>query len=388
MDAILLILKVAVIFFAVLITVPFWVWMERRVIARMQQRIGPNRVGPAGLLQAIADGLKLFFKEDVIPGHVDRWVYLLAPILAFVPPLLSFAVVPFGPSGQEVRAAGEVLPAGGLSANPPALYEGWHIADLNIGLLYILAVSALGVYGIVLAGWASNNKWSLLGGIRSSAQMISYELGMGLAVLAVVLVTGTLSLRDIVEAQDLGLFKWFVVWQFPAFVLYAICACAEVNRAPFDLPEAESELVAGYHTEYSSFKFALFFMGEYAAMMTVSAVATSLFLGGWQSPFAGWPVLSLLTVRNIPILNWLAPLFWFLAKIVLCMFGFMWLRATLPRIRYDRLMQFGWKFLLPAGLLWFMVVALFEALWPGHSWIPSLLAMGGGGYLWKRPRAA
>jgi NADH-quinone oxidoreductase subunit H len=288
----------------------------------------------------------------------------------------------------RIYAGGEAVPTAPRPTHRPRLYEGWHIADLNIGILYILALTSLGVYGIVLAGWASNNKWSLLGGIRSSAQMISYELGMGLAILAVVLVTGTLSLRGIVEAQDFGLFKWFFLWQFPAFVLYAICGCAEVNRAPFDLPEAESELVAGYHTEYSSFKFAMFFMGEYAAMITVSAVATSLFLGGWQSPFTNWPWLGLLTVQNVPVLNWFAPLFWFLAKIFLGMFVFMWIRATLPRIRYDRLMKFGWKFLLPAGLVWLMVVALFEALWPGHSWVPSVLVVLTVGYLWKRPRAA
>jgi NADH-quinone oxidoreductase subunit H len=286
---------------------------ERKVIGRMQVRIGPNRVGPMGLLQPLADGIKLFFKEDVSPLGADKWVYLIAPAISTMLALVAFAVIPVGPNinlfGREI---------------------GLYLSDANIGILYILAISSLGVYGITLAGWSSNNKYSLIGGIRASAQMISYELTLGMSLMGVVMITGSLSLLDVVESQRT---VWNVFWQPLGFLLYVIAGVAETNRAPFDLPEAETELVAGYHTEYSGMKFALFFMAEYINMVTVSSVATTMFLGGYHGPF-----------------NILDGPWWFFLKIGLLLFFYVWLRATLPRLRYDRLMSFGWKVLLPLAL--------------------------------------
>jgi NADH-quinone oxidoreductase subunit H len=287
---------------------------ERKVAGRIQVRYGPNRVGPFGLLQPLADGIKLFFKEDVRPLGADPWVYLIAPAISVLVALAAFAVIPVGPTinifGRPIDLA---------------------LANLDIGILYVLAVGSLGVYGIALAGWSSNNKYSLLGGIRASAQMISYELSLGLSIMGVVMITGTLNLGDIVEAQSRA---WFIFLQPLGFLLYLISGIAETNRAPFDLPEAETELVAGYHTEYSGMKFALFFMAEYINMVTVSSIATTLFLGGYKGPF-----------------NLLDGPWWFLLKITVLLFVYVWLRATLPRLRYDRLMNFGWKVLLPLGLL-------------------------------------
>lgn len=321
-------LKVMVVVLGAMGSVVFWVWMERRLVARFQQRIGPNRVGPAGLLQPIADALKLLFKEDIIPAEADRALHLLAPALALVPALMALAIIPWAPD--------------------------FFIADLDVGVLYLLALSSLGVYSLVIAGWASNNKYSLLGGVRSSAQMISYELSMGLALLSVALAAGTLRLTEMVRMQDAP-WRMFLIWQFPAFLIFLICAIAETNRAPFDLPEAESELVAGYHTEYSGFRFAMFYMSEYVNMLTASAVIASVFLGGWQGPLVGlgegatgWGLL----LRNALGFLWMA------AKILLLMFFFMWLRATLPRLRYDMLMQLGWKVLLPTALGWALATAL------------------------------
>ncbi|MEE9220375.1 MAG: NADH-quinone oxidoreductase subunit NuoH [candidate division NC10 bacterium] len=301
--------KICLVVGLLLVAVAYLTWVERKVIGDIQVRFGPSRVGPFGLLQPIADGIKLMFKEDVVPANADRVIFILAPALSFVPALIVFAVIPFGPS--------------------------FVITDVNVGLLYVFAVASLGVYGSVLAGWASNSKYSLLGGLRSAAQMVSYELGLGLSVLGVVMMTGSLSLVDIVEAQKgtwLGILpRWNIFPQFLGFVIFLISSNAELNRAPFDLPEAETELVAGFHTEYSSMKFALFFMAEYANMIAVAALATTLFLGGWRGPL-------------------LPPVIWFLLKVFAFIFLFIWVRATLPRFRYDQLMGFGWKVLLPLAL--------------------------------------
>jgi NADH-quinone oxidoreductase subunit H len=335
---VIILIKIAVVMGLLLLAVAYMTWLERKVIADIQVRIGPDRVGPFGLLQPIADGIKLMLKEDLIPAHVDRVIYLLAPSLSIIPALIAFSVIPFGSSTTLF----------GLLAHPVTL----RITDIDVGILFVFGVSSLGVYGIVLAGWASNNKYSLLGGLRSSAQMISYELSMGLSVVGVVLLAGSLSLVDIVGAQQgtfwlLGILpipNWFVFWQPLGFLLFFTCALAETNRAPFDLPEAETELVAGFHTEYSSMKFAMFFMAEYANMITASAVATTLFLGGWLGPVAPSPV-------------------WFLGKVFVLLFVFIWFRATLPRFRYDQLMYFGWKRLLPLALLNVGVTAVSAALW-------------------------
>lgn len=304
-------IKILVVFGMVQFLVVSMIWIERKVMAHMQVRLGPMRVGPHGLLQPIADAIKLLFKEDIIPGKADKFLYMLAPVMTLVPALITFAVIPFG---NKIKIFGYSIDL--------------VITDINIGFLYIFAVSSLGIYGIVMAGWASNNKYSLLGGIRSSAQMISYELTLGLSLIGVVMLTGSLSLVDVVNAQSK---LWNIVFQPLGFFIYAASAIAEVNRTPFDLPEAESELVAGYHTEYSSMKFAMFFMAEYANMITVSAVAVTFFLGGWQGPF-------------------LPPVVWFFLKLACCLFFFIWLRSTYPRLRYDQLKHFGWKFLLPLSL--------------------------------------
>ena len=312
--------KIVVVIVAVLTGCAYAPYMERKVVAFMQHRIGPLYAGPYGLLQPIADAVKLIFKEDVVPNNVERVTYALAPIISFIPALLIFAVVPFASDatlfGREIKMV---------------------ISDLNIGVLFIFAVTSLGVYGIVLAGWSSGSKYSLMGGLRSMAQMISYEIGYGLSIIGVVLVANTLSLRELV-AQQASVFDWFV-WKQPlGFLLYLTCAIAETNRLPFDLPEAESELVAGYHTEYSSMRFATFFISEYANMLAVSAVGATLFFGGWQGPY-------------------LPSIAWFILKVFLFMFFYIWLRGTLPRFRYDQLMSFGWKVLLPLALLNTMVTA-------------------------------
>ena len=315
--------KVLIVLGFVLIAVPFIVWMERKVIGHMQDRIGPQRVGPFGLLQTIADGIKLFFKEDLIPSQADRVVFFLAPALSVITAFVALSVVPFG---DKETVFGREVPL--------------HVADVNVAILWVLGTTSMGVYGIVLGGWASNSKYPLLGGLRSSAQMISYELAQGISLVSVILMTGTLSLASIVRQQE---HLWFIVPQFFAFVIFLLCGIAETNRAPFDLPEAETELVAGFHTEFSSMKFALYFLAEYANMMVVSAVAISVFFGGWRGPF-------------------LPPVAWFLIKLSLFLFFFVWLRATFPRLRYDQLMAFGWKVLLPASLLNLAVTAVVVAL--------------------------
>ena len=316
-------IKIGVVIGLLLLTIAYLIWVERKVMAHMQVRLGPMRVGWHGLLQPIADGLKLIFKEDIIPTHASKVVFVLAPVIATVPALITFAVIPFG---DKITILGCTLDM--------------VITDVNIGILYILAVTSVGVYGILLAGWSSNNKYSLLGGLRASAQMISYELPLGLALIGVLMMTGSLSLVDIVNAQSK---YWFILVQPIGFIVYAISAVAEVNRCPFDLPEAETELVAGFHTEYSSMKFALFFMAEYANIITVSAIAVTFFFGGWRGPF-------------------LPPVVWFLIKMALCIFFFVWLRSTYPRFRYDQLMKIGWKFLLPLALANILITGLVMAL--------------------------
>ena len=323
-------LKVVVVTALLLLAVSYTVLLERKVVGRIQNRWGPSRVGPFGLLQTLVDGAKLFFKEDLTPAEVYKPVYLLAPIIALGCALTSIAVVPFGAPG--------VGPHG---------FDLFDISNVNIGLLVILGVTSISVYGVALAGWSSNNKYSLLGSLRSSAQMISYELALGLSLVGVVMRAGSLNLRDIVEQQAThGIASWniFGGLQFLAFFIYLMAAYAETNRAPFDLPEAESELTGGYHTEYSSMKFAMFFMAEYANMITVGCVATLLFLGGWTSPFGA-------TSWGGAWAHALVPLFWFALKVFFFLFLYIWVRGTLPRFRYDQLMNFGWRVLMPLAIL-------------------------------------
>ena len=325
---IVIIVKVLVIFAMLPVITLLTIWAERRIVARMQQRSGPNRVGPFGLLQSLADGIKLFLKEDIRPRSADRIVYLLAPIMSTIPAFLAMSVIPFGPS---VTIGGTTTPL--------------QLTDLPVGVLFILAMSSIGVYGVVLAGWSSGSAYPLLGALRSSAQMISYEVAMGLSFVAVFLYAGTLSTSEIVAAQES---RWFIASLPISFAIYCVAAVGETNRAPFDLPEAESELVAGFHTEYSSVKFALFFLSEYINMVTVSALATTMFLGGWMPP----PIPGL---SGLDSGFW--PLLWFFLKVSLFLFGFIWLRGTLPRYRYDQFMQLGWKRLVPFALGWVLVVA-------------------------------
>jgi NADH-quinone oxidoreductase subunit H len=337
------VLKIVVVLVITLTAVAYTVLLERKVIGRMQNRWGPSRVGPGGLLQPLADGIKLFLKEDLMPLAIERPLFLLAPVIALSCALVSIAVVPFG----------AVTMVKGVNL--------FQIADLNIGLLVILGVTSIGVYGIALSGWSSNNKYALLGSLRATSQMISYELALGLALVGVVLRAQSLSLRTIVESQSAhGLLSWnfFGGFQFVAFFIYLMAAYAETNRSPFDLPEAESELTAGYHTEYSSMKFAMFFMAEYANMITVSCVATLLFFGGASSVF-GHIFDGFL---NTPVLNAIFPILWFVFKIFSFLFLYIWVRSTLPRFRYDQLMAFGWKFLLPIAMANIVVTSFIMAL--------------------------
>ena len=344
--------QIAVVMGVVLLTVMVLTLAERKVLGWMQDRMGPMEVGPYGILQPIADGLKLFFKEDIIPAGANKFLFSLAPILAFVPAVIGFAVIPFGP-GNTVEIFGvEIKP--------------FVISDINIGILYILAFTSIGAYGIILGGWASNSKYSLLGGLRAAAQVISYELNVGLAIVGVLLLAGSLSLVKITEAQCCWIWNWFVIGVEPggwvpitqvfAFVVYVISAVAETNRVPFDLPEAESELVAGFFTEYSGMRFAFFFLAEYANMVLVSCIAAILFLGGWNAPA---PFLQL--SGN---LMWISGLFWFTAKVYFFLFLFFWLRATLPRLRYDQLMRFGWKVMLPIALANIVLTSLAAYFFP------------------------
>jgi NADH-quinone oxidoreductase subunit H len=332
---------ILVAFTVVMTMVAYTVLAERRVLGFIQGRVGPNRVGPGGFLQPLADLLKFIFKEDIVPDKSTRFVYFLAPIIATVAALMTIVVYPFGPDIHlpfNLPLIGNTIPM--------------VITRFDVALLYVLGVTSVGVYGIALAGWSSNNKYSLMGGLRSSAQMISYELALGLGLIGVILQSGTLDLFTIVEQQSghLGITGWNVFWVQPiGFLIYLIAAIAETNRVPFDLPEAETELVAGFHTEYSAMKFALFFMAEYVNMFTVSMLATTLFLGGWNGPF----------VHQLP---WLG-VFYFLGKVILFLFLYIWLRGTLPRFRFDQLMNFGWKFLVPAAIINIVVTATIE--WSG-----------------------
>jgi len=339
----LTVLKVVVVLVITLTAVAYTVLLERKLIGRMQNRWGPSRVGPFGLLQPLADGIKLFLKEDLMPLAVERPLFLAAPVIALTCALVSISVVPFG---AITRVHGVDI---------------FEIANLNIGLLVILGITSIGVYGIALSGWASNNKYSLLGSLRSTAQVISYELALGLSLVGIVLRAQSLNLRTIVDSQSAhGLLSWnfFGGLQFVAFFIYLMAAYAETNRAPFDLPEAETELVAGYHTEYSSMKFAMFFMAEYANMITVSCVATLLFFGGASSPF-GHTFANLL---NTPVFNAIFPVLWFVLKVLAFLALYIWVRATLPRFRYDQLMSFGWKFLLPLAMANILVTSFILAI--------------------------
>ncbi len=333
------VIKIVISIIVLLTAVAYTVWLERKVVGHIQNRWGPTRVGPFGLLQPVADGIKFLFKEDLTPPHVYKPLYIAAPMIAVTLALTSIAVIPVG---NWVTVGGVHTPL--------------QIADVNIGLLIILGVTSIGVYGVALAGWSSNSKYSLLGGLRASAQMVSYEISLGLSLIGVLILAGSFSLREIVDAQG-GTFWGFIPrWnifqgQIIAFFIYLTAAYAETNRIPFDLPEAETELVAGYHTEYSALKFAMFFMAEYANMITVACVASLLFLGGWHGPLFG-PVW----------LQAILPLFWFGLRVFGFLFVYIWVRGTLPRFRYDQLMAFGWKFLLPLAIANLMITALVVAL--------------------------
>jgi len=327
----LVILKAVLIFVVLVLLTLFNIWWERRVVARMQHRIGPNRNGPFGLLQSLADGVKLALKEDLIPKAADKVVFVIAPVIAVIPAFVTFAVIPFGP----------VVKVPFSDVRTPL-----QLTDMPVAVIFVMAIASIGIYGIVLGGWSSGSTYSLLGGLRSSAQMISYEVAMGLALVAVFLHAGSMSTSEIVDAQK-GV--WFGFTLIPSFVIYVIAMVGETNRAPFDLPEAEGELVGGFHTEYSSLKFALFFLAEYINMATVSALATTLFLGGWRAP---WPI-SIWDGTNTGY--W--PFFWFMGKVLVFIFFFIWLRGSLPRLRYDQFMAFGWKVLIPTSVVWIVAVA-------------------------------
>ena len=326
--------KALFVFVLLVLMTLFAIVFERKVVARMQQRSGPNRVGPGGALQSLADGLKLALKEEIIPAMADKPVYVLAPIISAVPAFLAFSVIPFGPAVS-------------IAGNETAL----QLTDLPVGVLFILACASFGVYGIVLAGWSSGSTYPLLAALRSAAQVISYEIAMGLALVAVFLYAGSLSTSEIVAAQES---RWFIITLPVSFLIYVVAMVGETNRAPFDLPEAESELVGGFHTEYTSLKFAMFFLAEYINMVTVSALATTLFLGGWRAPFP---------FSRVEFLNeGFFPIVWFLLKTLMFIFLFIWLRGTLPRLRYDQFMKLGWKFLVPVALVWIVLVASIRTL--------------------------
>jgi NADH-quinone oxidoreductase subunit H len=332
----LIVIKVVLAFAIMLVFTLFNIWFERRVVARMQHRLGPNVHGPFGLLQSLADGVKLMLKEDIIPKAADKIVYVIAPLISAIPAFMAVAVIPFGPTVRVPFTN---------------TYTPLQLTDLPVAVLYVLAVASVGIYGIVLAGWSSGSTYSLLGALRSSAQVISYEVAMGLSFVAVFLYSGSLSTSGIVEAQG---HLWYGIILLPSFVIYLIAMIGETNRAPFDLPEAEGELVGGFHTEYSSIKFAFFFLAEYINMVTVSMLATTLFLGGWRAP---WP-LSIWHGAN----HGYWPVLWFLAKVLLFIFFFIWLRGTLPRLRYDQFMQFGWKVLIPVALVWIIAVGTIRTI--------------------------
>ena len=346
-----IVIKALLVFVFCVVLTLMSVWGERRLVGRMQERPGPNRVGPFGLIQAVADGVKLALKEDLIPAAADKVVFVLAPIISATTCFMSFAVIPI---------TGEVSLFGKTTA--------MQLTDLPVGVLYVLAIASVGVYGIVLAGWSSGSTYPLLGGLRSSAQVISYEVAMGLSLVAVFIYAGSMSTSDIVAAQSTW---WYGVVLFPSFAIYAISMVGETNRAPFDLAEAEGELVGGFHTEYSSLKFALFFLAEYVNIIAVSALATTLFLGGYHAP----PGLGFTEA-------WLGGWFtgiWFFSKVLVFFFVFVWLRGTLPRLRYDQFMQFGWKILIPVSILWILVVATLRTL--SLEGAPRIVVIGFAGFV-------
>jgi NADH-quinone oxidoreductase subunit H len=339
------IIKLLVVFTLIMVGVALLTWLERRVCALMQDRLGPNRVGPFGLLQPAADGLKNIVKEETYPATADFWTFILAPAVSFTPALLTFAVIPFG------------APLHTKWGDVPLV-----VADLPVGFLYILAISSLGVYGIVLAGWSSNNKYALLGGLRASAQLISYEIAMGMSTVAVLLLAGNVSLNQIVEQQQGSIIHWNIFPLSIAFFIFLVSAFAETNRVPFDLPEAEAELVAGYHAEYSSMKFSMFYIAEYSNMVTASALMATLFFGGWSVPFTTWGQSGPPT-----LIQTLVTMAMFFAKTFFFLFLYIWVRWTLPRFRYDQLMSLGWKVLLPLALFYLTVIA--TAIWFFHDFL-------------------
>ena len=318
--------KIVLIIGPLMVAVMYYTYAERKVLAYMHVRIGPNRVGPAGLLQPIADAVKLLFKEIVIPTNADRYLFVIAPILSLVPALAAWAVIPF--TGTLV------------------------LADIDASLLYVLALTSFGVYGVIVAGWASNSKYAFLGAMRSAAQIVAYEIAMGFALVGVLMVAGSLNLREIVLAQAGGLHQWYFIPLLPLFVVYLVSGVAETNRTPFDVAEGESEIVAGFHVEYAGMGFALFFLAEYANMILISALAVLLFLGGWHPPFAVAPF------------TWIPGIFWFFGKLAVIAFLFLWFRATFPRYRYDQIMRLGWKVFIPITLIWIGVIGIFRFLTP------------------------
>jgi NADH-quinone oxidoreductase subunit H len=359
----LIIVKAVLIFLVLVLLTLFNIWWERRVVARMQHRIGPNVHGPFGLLQSLADGVKLALKEDIIPKAADRVVYLLAPVIIVIPAFVTFSVIPFGP----------VVDVPFTDISTPL-----QLTDMPVAVLFVMAIASIGIYGIVLGGWSSGSTYSLLGGLRSSAQMISYEVAMGLSLVAVFLYAGSMSTSQIVAAQEN---LWYGLILIPSFVIFVIAMIGETNRAPFDLPEAEGELVGGFHTEYSSLKFALFFLAEYVSMATVSAMATTLFLGGWRAP---WPLADF-TIGSFTLPGlweganegyW--PVLWFFGKVLAFIFLFIWLRGSLPRLRYDQFMAFGWKRLIPISLVWIVAVATVRALSQNGGLDRQYLLIGAG----------
>ncbi|WP_372442659.1 NADH-quinone oxidoreductase subunit NuoH [Streptomyces pactum] len=351
----LILLKVVFCFAMLMVTVLIAIVFERKILGWMQQRIGPNRHGPWGMLQSLADGVKLMLKEDVVVKRADKAVYVLAPIVAAVPAFMSVAVIPFGPAGNEVSVFGE--------------RTAMQLTDLPIAVLYILATASVGIYGIVLAGWSSGSTYPLLGGLRSCAQMISYEIAMGLSFAAVFIHSGSMSTSAIVDAQGE---RWFAVLLPVSFLIYIVAMIGETNRAPFDMPESEGDLVGGFNTEYSSIKFAMFMLAEYINMVTVSMVAVTLFLGGWRAP---WPVSGFWEGANH---GWW-PLLWFLLKVSATLFVFIWVRASVPRVRYDQFMKLGWKVLIPVSMVWLMLVATVRALRnEGYDFQRIVLYVGGG----------
>ncbi|EGL53304.1 NADH:ubiquinone oxidoreductase subunit 1 [Methylophaga aminisulfidivorans MP] len=339
-------LKILLIIVPLMLSVAYLTYAERKVIGYIQTRIGPNRVGPWGLLQPIADGLKLLLKEVIFPAKSNLYLFLIAPVLAIGPALAAWAVMPFD--------------------------DGMVLADIDAGLLYILAITSMSVYGVVVAGWASNSRYAFLGALRSAAQVVSYEIAMGFALVGVLIAAGSLNLGEIVLAQQGGFWHWYFIPLFPLFIVYFISGVAETNRAPFDIAEGESEIVAGFHVEYSGMAFAIFFLAEYADMILISMLAATLFMGGWLSPFDGIPVLE-------SAFAWVPGLVWLLAKTAIFLFMYLWFRATFPRYRYDQIMRLGWKIFIPVTLVWLVIVSTAQVLDIGPWFTESAVLTAGGG---------